>query len=116
MDSPNSAVVRADFETGKHLTKEVHSEKCKLKIHSEWESHNDQNWALAKRKLQPKDIGTSLPPAHRKPKAGISHPKSSAQNSDAVVHDDADLICVVGHNLATQAFLVTSTYCDEIKS
>ena len=69
-----------------------------MRIYSEWESHKDPKWALARRELQVVEIGTSLPPADteieglenldaRKPRARIPHPKSTARNSDDV-HDD----------------------------
>ena len=100
MDSPKTAVVVL-IEAGKHLTKESHSEECRLRIYSEWESHKDPKWALARCELQLGEIGTSHPPADteieglenldaRKARAGIPHPKSTAWNSDDV-HDDADI-------------------------
>ena len=85
-----------DLEAGKHFTEESHSEECRLRIFSEWESHKDPKWGLARRELQFEEIGTSLPPANaeieglenldtRKPKAGIPHPKSTETAAAATI-------------------------------
>ena len=104
----------ADLEACKHLTKESHSEECRLRIYSERESHKDPKWALARRELQLEEIGTSLPSADieiegienldaRKPRAGIPHPKSTARNSDDV-HDDANISAMVDDGVDREAF------------
>ena len=70
---------------------------------------------LAERERVLDDIGTSLPPADnefkgldeleaRQSKPGMSKPKTTAQDSDAVVHDDADIPGMVSEHVDREAY------------
>ena len=69
---------------------------------------------MVRRELQLEEIGTSLPPRNteieglekldaRKPRAGISHPKSTARKSNDV-HDDADIHSMVDDHADHEAY------------
>ena len=51
-----------ELQRGRHLTKEKHSEECRLRIYGQYEANDDPKWKLARRELQLDGIDTNLPP------------------------------------------------------
>ena len=88
-----------DIQAGKHLTREHHSEECRYRLYSEFETHHDAKWESAKRELGIDCTDTNLGPVD--PEVGAldaldkhiddrqQHTKSTARNSDEPAVDEA---------------------------
>jgi len=51
-----------DLRSGKALSRENHSEDCRLRIYGDWEANNDPKWRAAERELQIDSTATGVAP------------------------------------------------------